>query len=61
MLKINKIQDQLIQERNRRQELEDQMARQTANLDYVAMMAEVDIPEETTPDAKGGEENVAEV
>lgn len=61
MLKINRLQDQLILERNKRQQLEDQLAKQTANLDYVSMMADVDIPTETTPDAEGGEENVSEV
>lgn len=61
MLKINRLKDQLILERNKRQQLEDQLAKQTANLDYVSMMAKVDIPAETTPDAEGGEENVSEV
>ena len=45
MLKINRLQDQLILERNKRQQLEDQLSRQTANLDYMAMMADVEIPE----------------
>ena len=44
MLKINRLQDQLILERNKRQQLEDQLSRQTANLDYMAMMSDVEIP-----------------
>ena len=40
MLKINRLQDQLILERNKRQQLEDQLSRQTANLDYMAMMSD---------------------
>ena len=61
MLKINKLQVQLIKERNQRQQLEDQLARQTANLDYVAMMAEVDIPTEDNTDTEGGSRDVPEV
>ena len=61
MLKINKLQVQLIKERNQRQQLEDQLARQTANLDYVAMMAEVDIPTEDNTDTERGSRDVPEV
>ena len=61
MLKINRLKDQLIIERNKRQQLEDQMARKTANLDYVAMMADVDIPIEDIAETGGGDRDVPEV
>ena len=61
MLKINRLQDQLILERNKRQQLEDQLSRQTANLDYIAMMADVNIPTEDNTDTEGGSRDVPEV
>ena len=61
MLKINRLQDQLILERNKRQQLEDQLSRQTANLDYMAMMADVYIPTEDNTDTEGGSRDVHEV
>ena len=61
MLKINRLQDQLILERNKRQQLEDQLSRQTANLDYMAMMADVIIPTEDNTDTEGGSRDVHEV
>lgn len=61
MLKINRLQDQLILERNKRQQLEDQLSRQTANLDYMAMMADVNIPTEDNTDTEGGSIDVNEV
>lgn len=61
MLKINRLQDQLILERNKRQQLEDQLSRQTANLDYMAMMADVHIPTEDNTDTEGGSRDVHEV
>ena len=61
MLKINRLQDQLILERNKRQQLEDQLSRQTANLDYMAMMVDVDIPTEDNTDTEGGSRDVHEV
>lgn len=61
MLKINRLQDQLILERNKRQQLEDQLSRQTANLDYMAMMADVNIPTEDNTDTEGGSRDVHEV
>lgn len=61
MLKINRLQDQLILERNKRQQLEDQLSRQTANLDYMAMMADVNIPTEDNTDTEGGCRDVHEV
>ena len=61
MLKINRLQDQLILERNKRQQLEDQLSRQTANLDYIAMMADVNIPTEDNTDTEGGSRDVHEV
>lgn len=61
MLKINRLQDQLILERNKRQQLEDQLPKQTANLDYVAMMADVDIPVEDNVETDGGDRDVPEV
>lgn len=61
MLKINRLQDQLILERNKRQQLEDQLSKQTANLDYMAMMADVNIPTEDNTDTEGGSRDVHEV
>ena len=61
MLKINRLQDQLILERNKRQQLEDQLSRQTANLDYIAMMADVNIPTEDNTDTEGGSRDAHEV
>ena len=61
MLKINRLQDQLILERNKRQQLEDQLSRQTANLDYMAMMVDVNIPTEDNTDTEGGSRDVHEV
>lgn len=61
MLKINRLQDQLILERNKRQQLEDQLSRQTANLDYIAMMADVNIPSEDNTDTEGGSRDVHDV
>ena len=55
MLKINRLQDQLILERNKRQQLEDQLSRQTANLDYMAMMADVIIPTEDNTEVQADE------
>lgn len=34
-----------VRERNRRERLEEQVAKQAAQLEYVAMMADVEIPE----------------
>lgn len=34
-----------VKERNRRERLEEQVAKQAAQLEYVAMMADVEIPE----------------
>ena len=61
MLKINRLQDQLILERNKRQQLEGQLSRQTADLDYIAMMADVNIPTEDNTDTEGGSRDVHEV
>ena len=61
MLKINRLQDQLILERNKRQQLEDQLSRQTANLDYMAMMVDVNIPTGDNTDTEGGSRDVHEV
>ena len=61
MLKINRLQDQLILERNKRQQLEDQLSRQTANLDYMVMMVDVNIPTEDNTDTEGGSRDVHEV
>ena len=61
MLKINRLQDQLILERNKRQQLEDQLSRQTANMDYMAMMTDVNIPTEDNTDTEGGSRDVHEV
>ena len=34
-----------VRERNRRERLEEQVAKQAAQLEYIAMMADVEIPE----------------
>ena len=36
-----------VKERNRRERLEEQVAKQAAQLEYVAMMADVEVPEVT--------------
>ena len=36
-----------VRERNRRERLEEQVAKQAAQLEYVAMMADVEVPEVT--------------
>ena len=41
-----------VKERNRRERLEEQVAKQAAQLEYIAMMADVEIPE---PEAKNVE------
>ena len=61
MLKINRLKDQTVVERNKRQSLEAKLASQVANLDYVAMMADVDIPTEDNTDTEGGSRDVPEV
>lgn len=55
MLKINRINDNAVKERNRRQRLEEQLARQEANLDYVEMMSNIDIPVENTQEGGGSD------
>ena len=61
MLKINRLKDQTVVERNKRQSLEAKLASQVANLDYVAMMADVNIPTEDNTDTEGGSRDVPEV
>lgn len=44
MFKYQSVKDMLLQERKKNAALAAQLAQTSANLDYVAMMAEVDIP-----------------
>lgn len=55
MLKINRLKDQTVVERNKRQSLEEKLASQVANLDYVAMMADVEIPAEEETEVNADE------
>ena len=61
MFKFNRLKDQTVVERNKRQSLEAKLASQVANMDYVAMIADVDIPIEDIAETGGGDRDVPEV
>lgn len=50
MFKYQSVKDMLLQELKKNAALQAQLAQTSANLDYVAMMADVDIPVEEEPE-----------
>ena len=50
MFGFKPITQQIIDARNENAKLRQQVAKQEADLDFVAMMADVDIPEEEVPE-----------
>lgn len=55
MFKKKTIQEQLIEERNKNEALLSELIRVNANLEYVAMMTDVDINDEPTTERIGDE------
>ena len=52
MLKVKTIEEQLEEERLKNAELQESLNKAQANLDYVAMMTDVDIPSEDEEEVK---------
>ena len=55
MFKKKTIQEQLVEERNKNEALLSELIRVNANLEYVAMMTDVDINDEPTTERIGDE------
>ena len=57
MFKKKTIQEQLVEERRKNEALLSELIRVNANLEYVAMMTDVDINDEPTPEERIGDNN----
>lgn len=57
MFKKKTIQEQLVEQRNKNEALLSQLIKVNANLEYVAMMTDVDINDEPTIEERIGDNN----
>ena len=57
MFKQKTIQEQLVEQRNKNEALLSELIRVNANLEYVAMMTDIDINDEPTTEERIGDEN----